>query len=352
MFNSPTPKFVEVAQSALRFDQSNPRFGGAAAGKSQDEIQALLEHPPHSALQLVDSLLENGYIDYEPLVVRAKDDFYEVVEGNRRLAAIRHILSNRSDYDGRSGKLGDLESIPVLVFPEIPPAQEKQDRRVYLGVRHLFGFREWPPESKARFLDGNIKTKADVDRTIRELNIKRQDVRRWLIPYRLRRKAAELWKPYQAEDFWMLGESLNRSGVKEYIGLSVDNETLTVKDFNEKRLQKLLEMIYGVPEGKKLVGRRVRETRDLTRLAKILQSAPATDRLEKGASIEQAEFYLEDLVESLGHLAQAVSSLGKVLGSVLNRTGGKAEARLVLDSYKAFERAATAFITNAKKSSV
>ena len=27
---------------------------------------------------------------------------------------------------------------------------------VYLGVRHLFGFREWSPESKARYLNAHI----------------------------------------------------------------------------------------------------------------------------------------------------------------------------------------------------
>jgi len=97
---------------------------------------------------VVDSFLENGFIDYEPLVVRRKDGHYVVVEGNRRLASIRHIRQNRDRYLNRSSRLDDLESIPVLIFPEQPDAQDVKEQRVYLGVRHLFGFREWPSDAK------------------------------------------------------------------------------------------------------------------------------------------------------------------------------------------------------------
>ena len=92
------PEFTYVHPDRLRFDPTNPRFGGAGEGKSQDEIQDALEKAPHFALQLIDSFLENGFIDYEPLVVRHDADHFIVVEGNRRLAAVRHILRRREEY--------------------------------------------------------------------------------------------------------------------------------------------------------------------------------------------------------------------------------------------------------------
>jgi len=148
--NISDPAFKYVAPSDLRFDPSNPRFAGVSARYSQDQIQDALEKEPHYAVQLVDSFLENGFIDYEPLVVRHEGRHYVVVEGNRRLAAIRHILANREKYADRSKRLADLERIPVLVFPERSGTQNEKEQRVYLGVRHLFGFRDWPAESKAR----------------------------------------------------------------------------------------------------------------------------------------------------------------------------------------------------------
>jgi ParB-like chromosome segregation protein Spo0J len=89
---------------------------------------------------LVDSLVENGFIDYEPLVVKHHNGRFLVIEGNRRLAAIREIRANPQRYTGRKS---DLEKIPVLVFPDKPDEQQKNEMRVYLGVRHLLGFREW-----------------------------------------------------------------------------------------------------------------------------------------------------------------------------------------------------------------
>src|SRR5688572_22112884 len=80
------------------FDPSNPRFGGTMQGKGQPAIQKALTQAPYFALELVDSLLKNGFIDYEPLVVKKRGARYIVIEGNRRLAAIKEILSDPAKY--------------------------------------------------------------------------------------------------------------------------------------------------------------------------------------------------------------------------------------------------------------
>jgi hypothetical protein len=346
------PEFTYVSPERLRFDPTNPRFGGLARDKSQDEIQVLLEREPHFARELVDSFLENGFIDYEPLVVRRDGDNFVVVEGNRRLAAVRHILANRSDYEKKSTRIDDLLQIPVLVFPEAAGTQEEKEQRVYLGVRHLFGFREWPAESKARFLDANIRSSADLARTMRELNIKKGEIQRYLVPYRLRKEAKALWEPYRNQDFWVLGEGLNRTGIKEYVELDVDSGALDVEGFNEKRLKNLLHFIYGVPEGGKLVDRRIRETRDLSTLARVLQSKRATTALEKGGSLEEASLFIDSPEESLGRLRRLVSELKVLLKGVLTRSRKQEGVKTVLSRFGAFEESVKKFMKNAKKPSV
>src|ERR1017187_9821318 len=147
MSKNPTvkPELHRVLQDLLDFDSSNPRFGGLMDGCKQEDIQKALFESPYYASELVDSLLKNGFIDYEPLVVKRKGQRFIVVEGNRRLAAIREILAHPDLY---VGKTEDLKRIPVLVFPDKPDEQQQNEMRVYLGVRHLLGFREWPPLSK------------------------------------------------------------------------------------------------------------------------------------------------------------------------------------------------------------
>src|SRR5271163_1183233 len=107
------PKLEYVSADLLDFDPENPRFAGQMTGRVQDEIQKLIFREPHYASELVDSLVENGFIDYEPLIVRRKAKKYIVIEGNRRLAAVRHIRANLAKYPTAKST---LESIPVLIF--------------------------------------------------------------------------------------------------------------------------------------------------------------------------------------------------------------------------------------------
>ncbi len=346
------PEFTYVSPEKLRFDPTNPRFGGVGRDKSQQDIQDLLEREPHFARELVDSFLENGFIDYEPLVVRRDGDNFVVVEGNRRLAALRHILTNRQEYEKKSTRIDDLLQIPVLVFPEATGTQEEKEQRVYLGVRHLFGFREWPAESKARFLDTNIRSAADLARTMRELNIKKAEIRRYLVPYRLRREARTLWEPYKNQDFWVLGEGLSRTGIREYVEIDVDSESLKVESFNEKRLKNLLHFIYGVPESGKLVNRRIRETRDLSTLGRVLQSKRASATLERGGLLEEAALFIESQEESLSRLRRLVNELKVLLRGVLARNRRQQGVTVILSRFEVFERSVKKFIRDATKSRV
>lgn len=339
--------FKYVSPDDLRFDPTNPRFASSALNKRQEQIQQMLENEPHLAKELVDSFLENGFIDYEPLTVREEGDHYVVVEGNRRLAAVRHILANRADCESRSKKIDDLLRIPVLVFPHTTEENVEKEQRVYLGVRHLFGFREWPAESKARFLDARIKNEADLQRTLRELNIKRSVIRRYLIPLRLRKEARDLWKPYQDQDFWVLGEALNRGGIKEYIGLDVDSKSLRIKEFDKKKLKNLLSYIYGIPED----GKRIRETRDVSLLGRVLESKAAAAELERGRSLLEASLFIESTEESVKRLKRLTSELRLLLKKVLAKQPKyRSAVDPVIKRFNLFDKAAKEFIAHAKKS--
>ena len=335
--------FIHLTPSQLRFDPSNPRFAGPGAPPSQQKIQLLLEKAPHLALELIPSLLENGFIDYEPIVVRKEASHYVVVEGNRRLAAIRHILENKERYKKESNRLGDLQSIAALVFPRKPSAQRSQEQRVYLGVRHLFGFREWPPESKARYLDAHITNEQDVQRLMRELNIKRQDLQRYLVPYRLRAKAKALWAEHRDQDFWVLGEGLSRAGIKSYIELEVERGPLRISSFDRNKLKHLLRYVYGSPSANRK-DRLIKDTRELSTLARLLQSRRAAAALENGRTLSDAAVIVESRDESRRRLKKLVSECR----IVVRRFGTTHETQDLRESFKEFSRATTAFLKNGR----
>lgn len=288
--------------------------------------------------------MANGFIDYEPLVVKRRGKRFIVIEGNRRLAAIKEIRANLDKYIGRKS---DLDRIPVLIFPERPDEQQKNEMRVYLGVRHLLGFREWPSLSKAQYLERESKAAGSLDKVIEATQLSKTKARRFLVPYRLLQDAGEALPP--DEDFWRLGEALSRTGIKKYLQLEVDPKTLEVLSYDKKNFGLLLNDLYGPKNGSQrdASGKRVSDTRELKRLARVLGSEKATAALRAGNTLEESEILVDTREESILRLSKATRELGVLMKKLL--AGSKDEGRTeLLNSYKQFDFAVKNFIGKAK----
>jgi hypothetical protein len=343
-------QFDYLSPSELRFDPNNPRFGGELGRKNQDRIEELLIGKPYYASELIDSFLENGFIDYEPLVVREEDGVFVVLEGNRRLAAVKHILRNRAQYENaeNKNKIDSLTEIPVLKFP---PGGADQDaaQRVYLGVRHLFGYREWPPLSKAKFLHQEIKALGDIERVVRELGITKSDIQRYLTPYRVLLKTGS--DTPEGKDFWLLGEALTRSGVKKFVDLDVNRKTVQVNEVNPKKVSHLLDFLYGKYNKSKGTRdpstARISDTRQLKDLARALGSKSASAALEQGQDLQLALMFVETKEESIKRLKRLLSELRVLFKDGLALDRRVPDEKRVLDSFREFDGAAKNYLENA-----
>ncbi|NUM73595.1 ParB N-terminal domain-containing protein [candidate division KSB1 bacterium] len=333
-------KLEYIDQELLDFDPSNPRFGGSMENRKPEEIQKALFEKPYFASELVESFLKNGFIDYEPLVVRREGQRFTVIEGNRRLAAIREILANPNRY---KGKTDDLKSIPALVFPDKPDDEQKSEMRVYLGIRHLNPIREWPSRSKAVYLDLACKEPGGLDRALEETQLKKVEARRFLVPYRLL-KHVHVELPAEV-DFWMLGEALSRTGIKKFLQLEIDSKTLEILNCDKKSVNLLLDYLYGPiqKDGRRDVSRRVVEdTRDLSRLSKVLGSEKAIAALRKGSPLEEAEILVDTREESIKRLAKVTKELGVLIGKLVSRSRDEDSTHL-RRTYEEFKTAVRAF---------
>ena len=220
--------------------------------------------------------------------------------------------------------------------------------RVYLGVRHLFGFKDWPAESKATFLDEQIKSGEDLERTVDELGIKKSAVRRYLIPYRMTQKAKQHLKGISDQEFWILGEALTRSAIPEYIELEVDPDTLEVEGYNLAKLRKLIDFLYGelTNDGtRNFLTRKITDTRDSSKLAKVLSDPKAAAKLERGASLEEALLEVQTPSENVKRLRKQLGELAVIVRSI---TQGDKRAKELRRKYQEFSRAARLYLkTNA-----
>jgi len=315
-----TLKFVDPDK--LEFDGNNPRFGGTAESKTQEAIQKLIFGAPYYASELVDSLVENGFINYEPLVVRQHGRKFIVIEGNRRLAAVNEIRANLQKYPNRKS---DLKKIPVLVFPSGDKLQKSDAIRVYLGVRHLLGIREWPPLAKALFLDRESKTSGGLDKVLKEVRLTKNQARRFLVPYRLLRKV-DVPLPL-GEDFWVLAEALGRSGVKDFLQLDVDPKTLQISSYHKEHSKR----------------RKIQDTRELSLYANILASEKARNALRGGKDLDEAAIYLGTDEQSLARLMKMLKALKLLISKLTTPAKRDAQVSALRAAFRKLEAVARAF---------
>ncbi len=121
-----------VSPDLLDFDPENPRFATKMTGKSQGQIQKQIYGEPYFAVELVDSFLENGFIDFEPLVVkRGGQGRFVVIEGNRRLAAIKEIRNNLTKYSSSPSSAGRFSD------PQSSESNQSRNSEVLEGFIYL-----------------------------------------------------------------------------------------------------------------------------------------------------------------------------------------------------------------------
>ena len=106
--------------------------------------------------ELKKSILANGYVPMERIIVipyEHKRECFLVVEGNRRVAALKSLLQEHKEG------VVDLSQAQVTSFSKIPCAvlqAEGKDlihaQRVIMGIRHITGPREWGAYQQAQLI--------------------------------------------------------------------------------------------------------------------------------------------------------------------------------------------------------
>jgi ParB-like nuclease family protein len=105
--------------------------------------------------ELRDSILSNGYISLERIVVtpyQHSDGKYIVVEGNRRVAALKTLL--RDSIEGvltlTDQQTESFSKIPVAILN--PSENLQKFQRIIMGIRHIAGPQEWGAYQQATLI--------------------------------------------------------------------------------------------------------------------------------------------------------------------------------------------------------
>jgi len=151
----PRREVVWVSIDQLELDPANPRLADGLENAKQPQLLEMLARE-YELTELGQSLADNGYFSEEPLVVvpAPTASRWRVVEGNRRLAALKLLddpngapKAHRKRWDELSkNRKHIVRDAPILVY------ERREDVIPYLGFRHITGVLEWKPYQKARYI--------------------------------------------------------------------------------------------------------------------------------------------------------------------------------------------------------
>jgi hypothetical protein len=291
----PNSKRIEV--ELLDFDPENPRFPPEiASGPIEQLVERFVRD--ERLLEIVTSIADQGYFEGEPLLVTKNNGRFHVIEGNRRLAALK-LLNRQVDVPEGRPSIDEVvenaknrpQEVPCLVFSESPQVLR------YLGFRHITGIKSWSSLQKARYLK-RLKTtfyqemtgKDLLVRLAREIGSRSDYVGQMLASLNVY-EHAEKQGFYKVKglnpeeiDFSVLGTALSYSSIAEFTGLDgrQDMEGVNLSDENLKNL--LSWMFVARSNQKSILG----DSRNLKKLAAVVESKDAINILVKEGNLDSA----------------------------------------------------------------
>jgi hypothetical protein len=252
----------KVPTGVLDFDPGNPRLVEEGI-RNPTEAQIILALADTADLsEVVESIAANGYIDIEPMIAQRIGERWRVLEGNRRLAAIR-LLQQPGLAKGTGISVPEISPANLATLKEVTVyAVENPDQaRDFIGFKHINGPHKWDAIAKARFAADwyrkERKNGLTIEKIARRLGDRHDTVVR-LVNGMFVLDQAEAAKIYDVKDrypgkrfaFSHLYTALTRPGYREFLGLPEEwrddePEPNPVPKNHLENLQKVLIWLYG-----------------------------------------------------------------------------------------------------------
>jgi hypothetical protein len=242
-------EFIEPEK--LRFDLENPRFVEHEAANEDEIIQYLYDHVDVD--ELIQSILSAGYIDFEPLIVLRGSRI--VVEGNRRLAALRLIsdAALRTKLKVTLPTIERTKELPKTI--RIRWVNNRQEARDYIGFKHINGPFKWDALAKAKYAAQWLEEGGDIAAISRTLGDNHNTVRRlvngW---YALQQAKDDGFDLNQISKknfaFSHLYTALTRASVRDFLNLNAEDLSDTpqknpIPADHRNEFQQLISWLYG-----------------------------------------------------------------------------------------------------------
>lgn len=333
----------------LHFDKENPRlveFENEVGSSTEEILNFLWRNMAVESLVL--SILAQGFFESEPLIVVRESEHWVVIEGNRRLAAIKAILHPEWIVSGAMDKyrleitpkhIKDLtENIPVVVL------ESRQDSWREIGFKHVNGAVKWDSYAKAMYiaqvhdeygvpLEQIAKQIGDTNRKVIRLY---QSVR--ILQQAERETSFSIDDIYASRIFFShLYTAMGYKGYQQYVGLdpkNTDSAPIPTEKLGE--LGDVMLWLFGKKEERPVVRT---QNPDLRRLEEVLRNREAVLSLRRNKDLDLAYELCQDGRDLFATaIIDAKQQIGLALSKLHHYDGNEEDLGLALEMGKAARR--------------
>lgn len=211
----------------LFLDPQNPRLAGRGLTVDQQEDILRILWDEFSVNEIVDSILASGFWRHEELFATKEGGRLIVIEGNRRLAAVKALrdpdLRRRAgvpDLAAPSKEVSEsLASLPVIEC-------SREEVWEFIGFKHVNGPEDWDSVAKAEYI-GRVHNTMGIglDRIAKTIGDRHDTVRRLYAGLMVLEQAEETGQFTRADSykkhfaFSHLWTGLGYPGVRSFLGL-------------------------------------------------------------------------------------------------------------------------------------
>ena len=246
-----------VPPEQLVFDKNNSRLlSEDCFDKEQlSEIDIIKLLIKYDIDELLLSIAQNGYLNIEPLyVVQENGGRYKVIEGNRRLAALKLFRDQTlAEECGIMLPVMELSKAKTLDSILVYVSQNENSALAYIGFKHINGPHKWDSIAKARFVLNLYKRGFKVSDISKMIGDTHDTIRKMLLGILVLEQAAEE-EIFTTEDrypslkvlpFSHLYTALTRKEYRKFLGIEKIFSDHPVPQEKMENLRKVLRWIFG-----------------------------------------------------------------------------------------------------------
>ncbi len=316
------PQMAKVLE--LQFDRRNPRLAEMSVSEqtTDEEIIQILWNAM-DVRELTMSIQASGFFTHEFLIV--EQDTHVVLEGNRRLAAVRLLLEPEL-LEGQTNQIPQLTQFDKTALESVPIVYgTRESAWRYLGFKHVNGPAKWSSYAKSCYIATvHREHGVSLQDIARQIGDTHRTVQR-LFQGLMVKEQAEETKKFDLDDRWNnhfsfshLYTGITYQGISDFLGLKPEHEEeeKPVPEDKESELGELFQWLYGSKKDN-LPPIVQSQNPHLRQLDRVLGHPEALETLRARRSLDMAleasrpstEVFRESLMKSKRSLQQARASL-------------------------------------------